>query len=294
VTSAVEPVWFTAAVGVEPTRNAVDVAGTRVAYRSWGEGVRNGLVLVHGGGAHSGWWDHIAPMLASGRRVVALDLSGHGDSDHRASYDFSTWAAEVMAVAQHANVADRPTVIGHSMGGFVALVAAIEYGSELSGAMTIDTPVCEVTPEDRAARQRVAFGPRRSYATREEALARFRAVPAQEDVLPFVMRHIAAQSIRPDGRNWTWKYDPAIFARPSLVPEGLDRVGCRLALLRGENGLVPDEINELMYDRLGRAAAVVEIPAAGHHVMLDQPLSLVTGLRALLSAWNHSVSPTQV
>jgi hypothetical protein len=43
-----------------------------------------------------------------------------------------------------------------------------------------------------------------------------------------------------------------------------------------------------MYDRLGRLAPVIEIPAAGHHVMLDYPLALVTGIRTLLSDWDHS------
>ena len=42
-------------------------------------------------------------------------------------------------------------------------------------------------------------------------------------------------------------------------------------------------------DRLGRVAPVIEIPTAGHHVMLDQPIALVTALRTLLSDWDHSV-----
>jgi pimeloyl-ACP methyl ester carboxylesterase len=44
-----------------------------------------------------------------------------------------------------------------------------------------------------------------------------------------------------------------------------------------------------MYDKLGRRAPVIEIPAAGHHVMLDQPIALVTGIRTLLSDWDHSL-----
>lgn len=47
-----------------------------------------------------------------------------------------------------------------------------------------------------------------------------------------------------------------------------------------------------MYDRLDRAAPVIEIPAAGHHVMLDEPLALVTGIRTLLSDWDHSLPGT--
>jgi pimeloyl-ACP methyl ester carboxylesterase len=43
-----------------------------------------------------------------------------------------------------------------------------------------------------------------------------------------------------------------------------------------------------MYDSLGQLAPVIEIPAAGHHVMLDQPIALVTGIRTLLADWEHS------
>jgi hypothetical protein len=44
-----------------------------------------------------------------------------------------------------------------------------------------------------------------------------------------------------------------------------------------------------MYEHLGRRAPVIEIPLAFHHVMLDQPLSLVTAIRTLLADWEHSV-----
>jgi hypothetical protein len=44
-----------------------------------------------------------------------------------------------------------------------------------------------------------------------------------------------------------------------------------------------------MYELLGRNAPVIEIPEAWHHMMLDQPLLLVTGLRTLFADWEHSV-----
>jgi hypothetical protein len=43
-----------------------------------------------------------------------------------------------------------------------------------------------------------------------------------------------------------------------------------------------------MYEGLGRVAPVIEVPLAWHHIMLDQPIALVTGLRALLADWQHS------
>jgi pimeloyl-ACP methyl ester carboxylesterase len=48
-------------------------------------------------------------------------------------------------------------------------------------------------------------------------------------------------------------------------------------------------MSEIMYDRLGRVAPLIEIPAAGHHIMLDQPIALAAALRTLLSDWDHSL-----
>jgi len=59
--------------------------------------------------------------------------------------------------------------------------------------------------------------------------------------------------------------------------------------MRGEYSvLMPVEIGEYMFDLLGRAAPVIEIPQARHHVMLDQPLAFVAAIRALLADWEHS------
>ena len=77
--------------------------------------------------------------------------------------------------------------------------------------------------------------------------------------------------------------NPRAIARPYLSD-----VHCRLALLRSECGLVTRDIGAYMYDLLGRVNPVIEIPQAGHHLMLDQPLLLITALNTLLADWDHS------
>ncbi len=259
-----------------------------MAYRAYGEPGPAGLVLVHGGAAHSRWWDHIAPLLSAGHRVAAIDLSGHGDSGRREKYTLDAWAHEVMAVAAAAGISGPPVIVGHSMGGFVALRTAGLFGSDLAGIVVIDSPVQDLTPEDRAARDARAFGPLRVYPTAEDAMARFRPIPDQP-TLPYVRAHVAATSIRAVDGGWSWKFDPAIFGRAQATPALLHQLQCRVALFHAEHGIVPPQTAELMYDKLGRRAPVIEIPAAGHHVMLDHPIALVTGLRTLLSDWDHSL-----
>ena len=100
-----------------------------------------------------------------------------------------------------------------------------------------------------------------------------------------------------NGARFTWKFDPAIWRDFSIgdTAARLKATKCRIAVFRGENSvLMPPEIGDYMFNLLGRAAPMVEIPVAQHHVMLDQPLALVAALRALLADWNHSVATRRV
>src|SRR5512140_2736583 len=84
------PDWFARALAVPFTDETADLDGP-IHYLAWGEPGRRGLVFVHGGGAHAHWWTHVAATFASQFRVLALDLSGHGDSAHRDRYTLDQW-----------------------------------------------------------------------------------------------------------------------------------------------------------------------------------------------------------
>ena len=288
------PAWFRRALDVPFDDGEVVVGGTAIHYLAWGEPGRRGLVFVHGGGAHAHWWTHIAATFASGFRVLAVDLSGHGDSGHRERYELEQWTEEVMAVADAGAIAGPPVVIGHSMGGFVTIATAAVHGDRLSGVIVCDSPVTEPDPEVESYRLKEAFGRPRTYASVDDALARFRTVPPQEHYLDYVIDHVARRSLRLAGEGWQWKFDRTIFEQfaggsmRGIALPYLRRVRCRFALLRSERGLVTPDIGASMYDVLGRVAPVIELPEAGHHAMLDQPLVLLTALRTLLADWDHS------
>jgi pimeloyl-ACP methyl ester carboxylesterase len=287
------PAWFRQALATPVSDGEVEVAGASIHYLAWGEPGRRGLVFVHGGGAHAHWWTHVAAPFAADFRVVALDLSGHGDSAHRDGYSIEQWTDEVMAAAEAGGIAGKPVVIGHSMGGFVTIATAALRADHLSGVIVCDSPVTEPDPEVESYRLREAFGNPRTYATVEEALARFRTVPPQAHYCDFVMHHIAARSLRAVDGGYQWKFDRRIFEQFSQGMRGiaqpyLEALRCRFALLRSEHGLVTADIGAAMYEALGRVAPVIELPEAGHHAMLDQPLLLLTALRTLLADWDHS------
>lgn len=292
------PAWFRRALEVPFTDHEVVVAGASVHYLAWGEEGRAGLVFVHGGGAHAHWWTHVAATFASEYRVLSIDLSGHGDSAHRDQYDLEQWTHEVVAVADHGGIDGPPVLVGHSMGGFVTIATASLHGDRLSGVIVCDSPVAAPDPEVESYRLKEAFGRPRTYTSVEEALQRFRTVPPQDHYLDYVIDHVGRRSLRTEGTGWQWKFDRRIFEQFAGGMRGialpyLKRVRCRFALLKSENGLVTRDIGASMYEALGRVAPVIELPEAGQHAMLDQPLLLLTALRTLLADWAHS-SPHRV
>ncbi len=288
------PAWFERALAVTCTDEFVTVDGCDIHYLAWGQPGRRGLVFVHGGGAHAHWWTHVAATFAEQFRVLAIDLSGHGDSAYREHYSLETWTQEVVAVAGAGGVAGPPVVVGHSMGGFVTIATAALHPNALAGAVVCDSPVTEPDPEVGAYHARQALGGEgRTYTDFEEAVSRFRTVPAQPHYLPYVVDHVARQSLKAVDGGWRWKFDRNVFSQfatsmRAVALPFLEEVTCRFALLRSEHGLVTKDIGDAMYERLGRVAPVVEIPEAGHHAMLDEPLLLLTALRTLLADWDHS------
>jgi pimeloyl-ACP methyl ester carboxylesterase len=284
------PAWLARSLAEEPVRDSVTVAGCDINLLVWGQEGRPGLVLVHGGAAHAHWWSPIAPLIGD-YRVVALDLSGHGDSGRRPEYQVGLWTEEVLAAAARVGMAGPPVVVGHSMGGFVAAATAVRGGEDVAGLIVLDSPMVEEDAEVEAARIGQAFGKPRTYPDLDSAVARFRTVPRQDHYDPHILDHVARHSLRHTDEGWAWKFDPLLFRAisRSAAAEQLPRIRCRVALLRAEFGLVTPEIGRIMYDALGRVAPVVEIPEAGHHLMLDQPLLLLVALRALLADWEHSV-----
>ena len=275
------PEWFVQALTTRPEHREVEVEGARVHYRVWGDRALPGLVLVHGGAAHSGWWDHIAPQLHS-HRVVALDLTGHGDSGRRDAYDMKVWAREVVAVAE-AEELDRPVVLGHSLGGWVALTVGVESPDAVAAVAVIDSPIDRQPPEDERLRDRKQ--PHRPYPTAEEAMARFRTIPVQEVLLPYVLEHIARGSLRHDSDGWRWKFDPNFWGTRPLLVQLLPQLTGPVALFRCEKGLVTQEMATEMAALVDGHLPVVDLPDAGHHPMLDRPLTLVAGVRTLLAVW---------
>lgn len=285
------PSWFSGALASTPHVDQAIVDETPINYLRWGDPALPALLLLHGGAAHAHWWSFIGPQLTHRYHVIAPDLSGHGDSGHRNEYSMEHWGDEIMAVAAHAGVTDPPIVIGHSMGGHVAIAMAARFGAQLSGAIIIDSPVWKPDPESEEGEKGRMFRNPKTYPDLETALEHFHLMPPQPCENAWAVDHIARNSLVETEAGWTWKFDRNVFVRPPYESNDyLQRAGCRIALMHGQlSDLVTPDVQEYMEELTGGSAPMIEIPQAYHHVLLDQPLALVAAIRALLADWQHSV-----
>ncbi len=120
--------------------------GVRLGYEENGEGGRP-VVLLHGILCDR---RYLAPQLAHfavRHRTVAVDLRGHGDSDApEQDYTIGGFADDVVWMCDELDL-ERPVVIGHSLGGIVALASAAAHPDVVSGIVALDSVL--VPPGDR-------------------------------------------------------------------------------------------------------------------------------------------------
>lgn len=108
-----------------------NINGCTIAYEDRGTG--EVLVLLHGFCGSSAYWDRILPLLSSSYRLIIPDLRGHGaSSSPNGAYTIEQMADDVVGLMEYLNV-PQYTLLGHSMGGYIALSIAQRYSSRLKG-----------------------------------------------------------------------------------------------------------------------------------------------------------------
>jgi pimeloyl-ACP methyl ester carboxylesterase len=257
------------------------VDGARIAVWTAGDPAEDTLVLVHGFGANHAWWAGMVPMLAADHHLAMIELSGNGRSDHRSHYDWEVWAAEVAAVIGWLGA--PATVVGHSMGGVVAVVAAATYPELVERLVVFDA-----YPRPRPGMRRHRRSPPRRYHRDREALAaRFRLLPAQELPAPELTRLLVDANIEETPRGWAWRRDEAArgdYTDPALATM-VSRIDCPTTWIFSQHS---EHLHAVAAQRITEDSTgpyvMVSVPGTHHHLVLEEPavcsalVSLTPGL----------------
>jgi pimeloyl-ACP methyl ester carboxylesterase len=126
-------------VGKEARMPRIERDGVRLAYEQTGAGAP-ALLLIHGAFANRSAYDLQVDHFASSHEVVRVDMRGHGESDRpEGPYSIPEFADDVAYMARELGLRDA-VVVGHSMGGLVAVEMAGHHADVVGAVVTLDSP----------------------------------------------------------------------------------------------------------------------------------------------------------
>ncbi len=255
----------------------------RLAVRTWGPEDGVPVLALHGWQDNAATFDLLAPKL-DGIRILALDLPGHGLSDHKpvgVGYAFLDWVLDVRAAADALEL-DRFAILAHSLGAGIANALAGTWPDRVTRIAAIDGFAPRVDEaglapqrlaECYAQRARLEQMRMRVFADVEAAAARL----AERIVgLPIEgARLLAERGTRAVDGGVTWRRDPRIQAGPPIrlteeqIRAFLRKVQCEVLLVRPKDGWkVADEVLESVRRDVGSMR--IERIDGGHHVHLER------------------------
>lgn len=229
-----------------------------------GEGPRL-LVLLHGLGATRQVWTKFLATSRWSGRWIAPDLRGHGGSPHATDYSLAAHAADVAELLRHANDAGDVIVLGHSMGGVVALaLASGSFG--LSPARVFGLGIKVAWNDDELAGMRkMATTPARMFQSREEAVSRYLKVSGLAGLIAPESIEALSGVTRSDG-GWRLAYDPAAASiGPPPMEALMAAARAPVHLARGETDAMVSREQLALHDPYAHQIA------GGHNTMVENP-----------------------
>lgn len=216
------------------------------------------LVFIHGAGGSSEQWAYQIGNLRPQTGAIALDLPGHGRSAGDARSDIGAYAEVTINFLRRLTSAPL-VVVGHSMGGAIALAMALTYPREVAGLVLVST----------GAKLRVH--------------PRFLHLLAQgdkPDIIEYCFsRHCSSEVVREQADRWEGVpirtfYADFLACDRFDIREELPRINCPVLILCGEEDLMtPPKYSQFLAEHI-RHSTLKLIPQAGHMLMLEKPAEL--------------------
>lgn len=271
-----------------------NIAGMQLAGLVTNEPSQSPTLALHG------WLDNAAsflplmPLLTE-RSVVAIDLPGHGLSDHRAvgaAYYFVEWVADIVELIEQQGW-QNVHLLGHSMGGFISQLVASVIPERIQcvtlieafGLLTFEADQTRIKLAAALAERRALAAKKAPVYREKERLIRLRAetsVLTAEQIAPIVERNLYAVE---DG--WSWRVDPRVrLGSPfrytlEQADDLMAGIQCPVQLIRGQTGFKDVDKALLRWSTEVKKLQVNTL-TGGHHVHLECPTDVAMEINAFL------------
>ena len=241
------------------------------------------LIILHGVFGSGDNWATVARALSAHFEVHTLDLRNHGKSPHDAHINYALMTQDLIEYFDTYNI-EKAMVLGHSMGGKVAMNFALNHPQRVSHLVVVDIGLKasdlsyhEQLIKDMKSVEISAFN------SRSELEIAFKAKISDYSVRQFLLKNI----YRTDDKSFTWRYNLA------ALEANIDHIGAALEasdkvyeqptlLIRGGNSKYVSNTDFNTFAQHFSSCSLLTINGAGHWVHADKPLVLLQYLTTFL------------
>lgn len=263
-----------------------------LAAQAWGDERNPKILALHGWLDNAGSFAALAKLLADKFYIVALDLPGHGLSDHTPHelYEFNEMVKEVVQVLD-ALAWQQCIIVGHSLGGAIACEIAAQFPARVTRLVCIDSLgiLSEETLSDDQGLSRTVRAILKTqtkfptpYQSIDE-MAQRRAIMngvTSEEILPIVVR-----GTQREDDYFAWRFDDKLLNSTLFkfseqqVYKSLAAITCPILLLEGDKGLIAN--NTFVVKRKAMVKDLQEVAlVGGHHVHLSATAEIASLIQA--------------
>ncbi|MCG6965153.1 MAG: alpha/beta fold hydrolase [Chromatiaceae bacterium] len=256
--------------------------------RTAGDPDHPAIVLLHGLFGSSANWGAIARHLSARYRVLTPDLRNHGQSPHRPDHSYPAMADDVLALLDDRQIA-TVALIGHSMGGKVAMQIALNHPQRVSGLAVVDMAPVRYTHGFEAVLGAFRAVDLAGIRSRADADAQMAARVSGSGVRAFLLQNLLRG---PHGWAWRLNLDALAAAQAQIMDFPEQPAGAAFAgpasFVYGELSDYLTPAHEPAIRHYFPAASLCPVANAGHWVYADQPHAFMRCIEAFLSGVQHA------
>lgn len=251
----------------------------KLFFRKLGQG--QPLIILHGLFGASDNWLSIAKVLAENYEVFILDQRNHGQSPHSDIFDYPTLADDLKEFIEDQSI-DNPIIVGHSMGGKVAMEYAVQHPDSFEKLIVVDIAPKKYPVHHDAildGLNSLDLGAIKSRGEADKQLANY--------ITEIGVRQFLLKNLGRDSDGFSWKINlPVLTRNIEIIGSGLSKpyLGDSAVLfIRGQNSnYIKDEDFSLIKEFFD-GAQIQTVKDAGHWVHAEKPAEFMNTLTNFLT-----------
>ncbi|WXG39339.1 MAG: alpha/beta hydrolase [Candidatus Freyarchaeum deiterrae] len=250
---------------------SVNVNGLKTFYESKGEG--RPLLLIHGAGGTNAYWGIQLSELSKKLRVIAIDLPGHGKTEHLKEKATTERYAEHVAGFMKQIKLNHATILGHSMGGIIVQQLALKHSELFEKLIIVDSsanfpglPGTSNQPGNSEALRNFFLNQPPEVLQRVIISRLFSKKTLEEGHLSPLLKYLPQDAVS-DPSIWVTDFEAG---RGVDLREKIKDIKIPTLIMAGADSLIPISMAQLMHENI-KGSVLEVIPDAGHMLMLEKP-----------------------